>query len=249
MEGRMTVRIGTSGWVYDHWRGTFYPEDLRQADWLGYYAREFDTVEINNTFYRLPGEAAFDRWRKQVPPGFLCAVKASRFLTHLKKLKDPEEPLQSFFERAGRLGETLGPVLYQLPPRWRANLPRFEHFLAALPPRHPQGARMSHVVEFRDPSWLVEDVFRLMERYGVAHCIHDMVPLQVPLRVTASPVYVRFHGDPAHGGDYPRETLEAWARRIDGWRSQGLAVFVYFNNDFAGYALQNARTLKRLLVE
>ena len=136
----MTVRIGTSGWVYDHWRGIFYPEDLRQADWLGYYAREFDTVEINNTFYRLPGEAAFDRWREQVPPGFLYAVKASRFLTHLKKLKEPEEPLQSFFERAGRLGETLGPVFYQLPPHWRVNLPRFEHFLAALPPRHPQGA-------------------------------------------------------------------------------------------------------------
>jgi uncharacterized protein YecE (DUF72 family) len=243
----MTTWVGTSGWVYDHWRGIFYPEDLRQGDWLGHYAREFDTVEINNTFYRLPGEAAFDRWREQAPEGFIYAVKASRFLTHFKKLKEPQEPLQRFFVRAGCLGETLGPVLYQLLPRWRANLPRFERFLAALPPACPQGARISHVVEFRDPSWLVEDVFRLMERYGVAHCIHDMHPLQVPLRVTAPPVYVRFHGDPTHGGNYQEAELEAWARRIDGWRSQGLDVFVYFNNDVAGYALQNARALKRLL--
>jgi hypothetical protein len=143
---RMIIWIGTSGWVYDHWRGIFYPEDLRQRDWFSYYAREFDTVEINNTFYRLPSEAAFDRWREQAPPGFTYAVKASRFLTHFKKLKDPQEPLQRFFERAGRLSETLGPVLYQLPPHWRANLPRFEHFLAALPPGRSQGVRISHVV-------------------------------------------------------------------------------------------------------
>jgi uncharacterized protein YecE (DUF72 family) len=245
----MTIRIGTSGWVYDHWRGLFYPENLRQSDWLGYYAREFDTVEINNTFYRLPSEAAFGRWHEQASPDFLYAVKASRFLTHLKKLKDPEEPLHRFFERAGRLGETLGPVLYQLPPRWQVNLGRFEHFLAALPSRCPQGARIFHVVEFRDPSWFVKDVFRLMERHGVAHCIHDMHPLQVPLRVTAPPVYVRFHGDPTHGGDYQQAELEVWARRIDNWRGQGLDVFVYFNNDVAGYALQNATTLKRLLAE
>ena len=171
------------------------------------------------------------------------------YCDEVKKLKDPQEPLQRFFERAGRLSETLGPVLYQLPPRWRANLPRFEHFLAALPARCPQGARISHVIEFRDPSWLVEDVFRLMERHGIAHCIHDMHPLQVPLRVTAPPVYVRLHGDLAHGGDYQEAELETWARRIDGWRGRGLDVFVYFNNDVAGYALQNARALKRLLVE
>jgi uncharacterized protein YecE (DUF72 family) len=239
----MTIQIGTSGWVYDHWRGTFYPEGLRQADWLGYYAREFDTVEINYTFYRLPSETAFDRWREQAPPGFLYAVKASRFLTHFKKLKDPEEPLQRFFERAGHLDKTLGPVLYQLPPRWRANLPRFERFLATL----PQG--YSHVVEFRDPSWLVEDVFRLMERYRVAHCIHDMHPLQVPLRITAPPAYVRFHGDLAHGGDYQHATLGIWAGRIDDWHSQGLDIFAYFNNDVAGYAVKNARMLRAFLDE
>jgi uncharacterized protein YecE (DUF72 family) len=237
----MTVRVGTSGWMYLHWHGIFYPTELRQGDWFGYYAREFDTVEINNSFYRLPSAATFDTWRKQAPPGFLYAVKASRFLTHMKKLKDPEEPIRRFFERASRLGNMLGPVLYQLPPRWQVNLPRFEHFLAVL----PQG--YAHVVEFRDASWLLEDTFQLMERYHVAHCIHDMQPLHIPIRITASPIYIRFHGDPTRGGDYQRATLETWARHIDDWRSQTLDVFVYFNNDIGGYALENAKMLRRLL--
>ena len=159
----------------------------------------------------------------------------------MKKLKDPEAPLRRFFERAGHLGATLGPVLYQLPPRWRFNGPRLEQFLAVL----PRGYR--HVVEFRDASWLREEAFRLLERYGVAHCLHDMRPLVVPPRVTAPPVYIRFHGDPAHGGDYPRAALATWARRIDDWRGQRLDVFAYFNNDVGGYALANARTLRDLL--
>ncbi len=234
----MTIRIGTSGWVYNHWRGIFYPERLPQSEWFACYAREFDTVEINNSFYRLPGETTFDKWRTQAPPGFLYAVKASRFLTHLKKLKDPEEPLRRFFERASRLGETLGPVLYQLPPHWRVNLLRFEHFLSVLPKGY------MHVVEFRDASWLTEDVFRLMECYRVAHCIHDLQPLNVPLRVTTSMVYLRFHGDPSHGGNYPHAALEAWAGHIAEWRGQGLDVFAYFNNDIGGYALENAKTLR-----
>jgi len=136
----MTIRIGTSGWVYAHWRGVFYPADLPQRDWFSFYAGSFDTVEINNSFYRLPPAATFETWRQQAPAGFVYAVKASRYLTHLKKLKDPEAPLTRFFEHAGGLGRTLGPVLYQLPPHWRVNLPRFEHFLASLP------AGKTHVV-------------------------------------------------------------------------------------------------------
>jgi len=237
----MTVRIGTSGWVYNHWQGIFYPRELRPRDWFSYYAREFDTVEINNSFYRLPSAATFEAWREQAPAGFLYAIKASRFLTHLKKLKDPEEPLRRFFEHAGRLGKTLGPVLYQLPPHWQVNLPRFERFLAVLPKGY------SHVVEFRDASWLIEGAFQLMERYQVAHCIHDMRPLQVPIRITASPVYIRFHGDPNHGGDYPLAALETWARRIHDWHHHGLRVFAYFNNDVGGYALEDAKALKRLI--
>lgn len=239
----MTIRIGTSGWVYPHWRGIFYPKELRQSDWFAYYARQFDTVEINNSFYRLPSADTFDAWCAQVPPGFLYAVKASRYLTHMKKLKDPEEPLKRFFERAKRLGKTLGPVLYQLPPHWQVNLTRFEHFLAALPEEY------THVVEFREASWFSDQVFRLMEQYHVAHCIHDMYPLQVPIHVTAPLAYVRFHGDVEHGGSYPRATLRTWARRIADWHCAKMDVFVYFNNDIGGYALENALMLKQLLDE
>jgi len=239
----MTIRIGTSGWVYNHWRGIYYPQELPQRAWFAYYARDFDTVEINNSFYRLPSEAAFDAWRKQAPPGFLYSVKASRFITHMKKLKDPEAPLRAFLERASRLGKTLGPVLYQLPPNWQVNLPRFEHFLSIL----PKG--QAHVIEFRDESWLIEDVFTLMERYHIVHCLHDMPPLQIPLRLTASPLYLRFHGDPTYSGDYSCATLETWAKRIAEWRSQKLDVLVYFNNDVGGYALKNAKILKQLLAD
>lgn len=243
-EGRMGgIRIGTSGWAYRHWRGVFYPEGLRQADWFRHYAEHFDTVEINNSFYRLPSEAAFDTWREQAPPGFVYAVKASRFLTHFKKLKDPEAPLKTFFDRADRLRRTLGPVLYQLPPHWGLDLPRFEHFLGALPAGHV------HVVEFRDESWMVEDAFRLMERRGVSHCVHDSASARSPLRVTASPAYVRFHGDPKRGGDYTDKAMETWARRIEEWSGRGLDVFIYFNNDVEGYAIENANTLKAMLGE
>ncbi len=239
----MTVRIGTSGWVYNHWRGVFYPKDMPTSKWFSYYSHEFDAVEINNSFYRLPSAEMFDKWRQQAPSSFLYAVKASRYLTHMKKLKDPEEPLHTFFERADHLGNTLGPVLYQLPPRWKVNLPRFEHFLSVLPKGY------QHVVEFRDASWLIEDVFRLMQQYGVAHCIHDMQPLTVPLRVTAPPVYVRFHGDSKLGGSYGDETLTTWAERAAGWHADGLPVFAYFNNDVGGYAIKNAKRLKELVAE
>lgn len=237
----MTIRIGTSGWVYPHWRGIFYPPHLPSRDWLAYYTREFDTVEINNSFYRLPSADTFEAWRQQAPPGFLYAVKASRYLTHLKKLQDPAEPLQEFFARASRLGNTLGAVLYQLPPHWHVNLSRFESFLSALPQSY------THVIEFRDPSWLCDEVFRLMERYQVAHCIHDMYPLKIPTCVTAPLVYVRLHGSLTHGGDYTATTLRTWARRIVTWHTEQHDVLVYFNNDIAGYAIKNARMLKAML--
>lgn len=237
----MSVHIGTSGWVYNHWRGVFYPKDLPQTKWFSFYAHEFDTVEINNSFYRLPNAEVFEAWRRQAPGGFLYAVKASRYLTHMKKLKDPEDPLLRFFERADRLANTLGPVLYQLPPRWRVNLPRFEHFLSVLPKGY------QHVVEFRDASWLIDEVFHLMEQYHIAHCIHDMEPLQIPVRVTAPPAYVRFHGDSKHRGNYDEQALATWAHRIADWEAKRLPVFVYFNNDIGGYAVKNARTLKDLL--
>lgn len=237
----MTIRIGTSGWVYPHWRGLFYPAELRQQDWFAHYAGCFDTVEINNTFYRLPSAAAFDRWRQQAPPGFCYALKASRFLTHLKKLKDPEPPLATFFDRARHLEGTLGPVLYQLPPHWHFNKERFAAFLDALP------AKATHVVEFRDPSWLCKEAFALLERHQVGHCLHDMPPLQVPLRVTSNTVYLRFHGGADYSADYAPPELERWAQRIDDWHRQGLAVYAYFNNDAGAHAVKNARMLQQLL--
>ncbi len=237
----MTVRIGTSGWNYKHWRGVFYPSKLPQRGWFEHYAKSFDTVEINNSFYRLPSEETFDAWRKQAPPNFCYAVKASRYLTHFRKLKEPQEPLNTFFLRADHLKKTLGPILYQLPPHWHVNLERFEEFCTALPKKH------MHVVEFRDVSWLVEDVFRVMENYGVGHCIHDMGQLKVPQRVTAETVYVRLHGVQKYSGSYPRRDLEGWAQQIDDWVKQKLDVYVYFNNDAQGYAIENALSLKELV--
>src|SRR5215475_14746321 len=154
-----SVHIGCSGWQYRHWHGDFYPTSVQQSRWLEYYAGEFDTVEINNTFYRLPEADTFKAWRTRAPRGFVYAVKASRYLTHMKKLKDPEDPLELFFSRARGLGRALGPILYQLPPRWpltNVSLERFERFLKALP------RRPLHAVEFREPSWYVQAVFALL---------------------------------------------------------------------------------------
>jgi len=233
----MAIRIGTSGWVYKHWQTIFYPTALKQSDWFAYYARQFDTVEINYSFYRLPSESVFSAWHAQAPSGFFYAVKFSRFLTHVKRLKDPEQPLRTFFERADHLAETLGPVLYQLPPTWEINLPRFQSL--------PKGYH--HVIEFRNSSWLTEDVFQLMKQYQVSHCIHDKLQFDILHQVTASPIYIRFHGDSAPDGDYQSKYLEKWVKRIDAWNSQSFDVFVYFNNDFGGYALKNAMLLKNLL--
>src|ERR671914_2292521 len=158
------ARIGCSGWQYKHWRGNFYPADLPLSRWFEHYARQFDTVEINNTFYRLPEAATFADWEARAPARFLFAVKASRFLTHMKKLKDPEEPVERFFSRARSLRRYLGPVLYQLPPGWRLDRGRLEHFLHVLP-RDAQ-----HVLEFREPTWYVDDVLALLEQRRVALC-------------------------------------------------------------------------------
>ena len=235
------IRIGTSGWVYRHWQGLFYPANLPQKQWFAYYARSFDTVEINSTFYHLQNASVFEHWQQQAPGGFLYSIKASRIITHNQRLEGCQDTLETFLSRASLLGETLGPVLFQLPPSFSLDLSRFESFFALL----PQG--FSYAMEFRNPTWLTEEVFALLERFGVALCIHDMSPLQVPLRITAKFVYLRFHGDVDHAGDYPLETLAAWVERIQTWQRNGLAVFAYFNNDASGMAVRNALTVKQLL--
>lgn len=235
-------RFGTSGWVYPHWRGVFYPASLPQSGWYGHYAQQFDTVEINYSFYRLPSERAFDRWREQAPAGFVYAVKANRYLTHVKRLKDAAESLERFLSRARRLGDRLGPILWQLPPRWRADPERLEAFAALLP------AELTHAFEFRDPRWFVPAVREVLKRFGLAFCIFDMPDLQCPSWVTGDVIYLRFHGaEKAYGGRYGREGLQPWANRIRRWVAEGYAVYAYFNNDALGYAVSDAQVLRGLL--
>jgi len=242
MEKKGLFHIGTSGWHYDHWRGPFYPENLKPGDYLGFYRQQFHTVEINNSFYRLPSEKALTDWRKAVPPGFIFAVKGSRYITHMKKLTDPEQSLAPLLERIQLLGDRLGPILFQLPPRWQFNEERLASFLAALPRNY------RYALEFRDPSWLNDKACRLLREHGAALCIYEFAGRISPREVTADFVYIRLHGPGgAYQGRYDRETLAEWARTISTWAGRGLPVFCYFDNDEAGFAAQNALELQEML--
>jgi uncharacterized protein YecE (DUF72 family) len=239
---RPRLRVGCSGWNYKSWKGLFYPSALPASKWLPHYAARFDTVEINNTFYRLPEAPTFAAWRAQVPAGFVFAVKASRFLTHMKRLRDPREPIERLFSRAQTLGPSLGPVLYQLPGNFHIDLPLLEAFLRAL----PRG--IQHVLEFRDRSWYVDETFECLERHGVALCLHDKEGSEISEPFVGPFVYVRFHGTSGrYHGSYSDPMLAAWATRLVGrWRS-GCDVYAYFNNDPDAVATRNAETLKRLI--
>lgn len=233
-----TVRVGCSGWQYPHWRGNFYPASLPSARWFEYYVTRFDTVEVNNTFYRLPEAETFAAWRGRAPRGFVFAVKASRFLTHMKKLKEPAEPIKRFFARARRLGPALGPVLYQLPPRWPVNIERLTVFLKMLP------RNRGHAIEFRDPSWYGDEVFALLEKHGVALCLHDMAGSASGKLVVGPFVYVRFHGTTKYGGRYGDETLADWAGWMVEQARTGRPIHAYFNNDTGGHAPRDAVRLR-----
>lgn len=236
------ARVGCSGWEYKHWAGDFYPSDVPRPRWFEHYAQHFDTVEINNSFYRLPEATTFARWAERAPRRFLYAVKASRFLTHMKKLKDPEQPLALLFERMRPLGRHLGPVLYQLPPGWKLNRDRLEHFLQVL----PRGAR--HVMEFRDPTWYADEVMALLERHRVALCLHDMGGSATGRQRVGPFIYVRFHGSgQKYGGAYPGSRLREWADWLNDARREGIDVYAYFNNDVGGHAPRDAVTLRRFL--
>jgi uncharacterized protein YecE (DUF72 family) len=231
--------IGTSGYQYDHWKGSFYPADLPKKQWFAHYAQHFDTVEINNTFYHLPEASTFDEWRDAAPGGFRYALKYSRYGSHMKRLKDPEGHIDMFMQRAERLGSLLGPILVQLPPRFRADPARLDAFLRAAP------RTRQWVLEFRDRSWLCEEVYTVLETHQAALCIHDLLE-DHPRRITAAFAYLRFHGV-SYGGSYSPQFLTAEAQRIRGYLSQGLEVYAYFNNDAGGYAVRNALDLKRYL--
>lgn len=238
----MAFWVGTSGWVYPHWKGVFYPANLPSRDWLSFYSSHFRTVEINNSFYRLPSEDAFKSWAQSTPQGFLFSVKASRFITHVKKLNVTTEPVERFLERARLLGPKLGPILFQLPPGWSCNPERLEAFLELLP------ADLPFAFEFRDESWFNERVYALLEKKGVALCLISLPGFVCPVKVTAPFVYIRMHGSgTVYGGLYSLEELSYWARLAKNFLKEGLDLYVYFNNDAFGFAVRNAAEFIEML--
>lgn len=238
----MRYYIGTSGWHYDHWRQEFYPQELPKSRWLEFYAGHFNTVELNNSFYKLPSEAAFTNWRDSSPGDFTFAVKVSRFITHIKRLKGVETALDNFLGRAKLLGEKLGPLLYQLPPNMHRNDERLESFLSIL----PKTAR--HVFEFRHESWLEEEVFGVLRRYNAGFCVFDMPEVTCPLVATADFAYIRFHGSTGlYWSCYSDEELADWAKRLTKLAANLEAVYIYFNNDAEAFAVKNAITLRSYL--
>jgi len=230
--------------MYRHWRGTVYPESLTQREWFGHYATLFDSVEINNSFYRLPTESAVEGWAAQAPPGFVYALKLGAFGTHRMKLKDPTSWLPNHIDRLARLGRTAGPTLVQLPPRWRRNAERLDEFLSVAPKEY------RWAVELREPSWLHEETYDVLRRHGAALCIHDLLAGH-PWERTADWTYARFHGphatEAAYQGRYGPDGLSGMADRLSAWRSEGHDVYAYFNNDDSGYAVQDARWLDERL--
>lgn len=235
---RGRIHIGTSGWHYGHWVGPFYPEGMSSPAFLGFYAQRFHTVEINNTFYSLPREATLEAWRDDTPKGFLFACKASRFITHMKKLSDPKRSVKRFFDTIDVLGPKLGPVLFQLPPRWHVNADRLRAFLKALPDRY------RYAFEFRDETWFRDEVLQSLERARAAFCIYDLAGRQSPEHVTTDLVYVRLHGPgEAYQGRYSDAALRRWAGKIVTWSQQGRDVYCYFDNDQNGYAARDGARL------
>jgi uncharacterized protein YecE (DUF72 family) len=240
-----TIHIGTSGWHYKHWMSVFYPAGTPSGELFKFYARHFDTVEINNSFYKLPTIETFEKWNDAAPKKFKFAVKASRFITHMKKLKDPRTSTAKFFLATEHLGSKLGPILFQLPPRWHLDIQRLKHFLSALPTGH------RYVFEFRDATWLTPNVYQLLRNYNAGFCVHDFEDMKVPREVTANFTYVRFHGPTRtkYAGSYSDSQLRRWAEWIAEQRTALEAMYVYFNNDPGAAAVRNALTLKRFIAD
>jgi uncharacterized protein YecE (DUF72 family) len=268
-KAKCDIRVGTSGWHYDHWAGHFYPADLPKDKWLEYYAQHFDTVELNNTFYHLPKEQSLKRWHTITPKNFVYAVKASRYITHIKKLKDVSEELTRFLDLAALLGKKLGTILYQLPPSLHKDLNRLESFMQVLHSVILSGAQQSEeslsrrpdsssafgrlrmtnsVFEFRHESWYCEDTYELLRRFGVGFCIHDLPGLESPRIITGDIIYVRFHGTTGrYSGCYSKTQLRNWTKWLKDRAKDVRGIYVYFNNDANAYAVRNAKELRELL--
>jgi uncharacterized protein YecE (DUF72 family) len=243
---RGEARVGCSGWQYKDWRGIVYPEKLPMRRWFEHYTTLFDTVEINNTFYRLPPPETVEKWEEQAPDGFLYATKLGQFGSHRMKLRDATSWLPNHMDRVCRLKDHLGPTLVQLPPRWKRNVERLDEFLAAVPKE--DGLRWA--VELRDPSWVDDEVIATIEKHGAALCIHDLLR-DHPWELTTDWTYVRFHGPNAlnepYNGLYGPQKLEPAARRMSQWLDEGVDVYAYFNNDWYGHAVTDALTLRERL--
>lgn len=241
----MTIRpihIGTSGFHYRHWVGPFYPEDLRAEEWLPYYAERFTSLEVNNSFYRLPAKSTVKKWLDAVPSDFIFTVKANRFITHMKKLKDPKASNARFLDWVKCFGKQLGPILFQLPPHWSCNATRLTEFLAAL----PRG--LDYAFEFRDESWMTDKVYGMLRDHNAAFCIYELNGYQSPCISTADFVYVRLHGPgAAYVGRYGKARLTAWKDKVASWRKGSKRVYWYFDNDDRGYAAQDALCLREIL--
>jgi len=242
MQGKGRIYIGVSGWSYKHWRGTFYPEDMPEDQWLDYCAKFFASVEVNNTFYNLPEENTFKKWYQSTPRDFIFSVKASRYITHMKKLKDPSKTLPKIFDRAKILAEKLGPILFQLPPGWKCNIERLRFFLDSLTGDY------RYTFEFRNPDWFNQQVYDLLSSRNAAFCIYELDRKMSPEQVTADFVYIRLHGpEGPYEGQYSQKVLWDWAKRIRKWQGQGRDVYCYFDNDQAGYAAQDAVRFGKIL--
>ncbi|WP_145860052.1 DUF72 domain-containing protein [Pedobacter suwonensis] len=234
--------IGTSGWKYRHWEGTFYPANLKKKDQLQYFTANFDTVELNNSFYRQPTLQNFEAWEAQSPARFTYAVKANRYFTHLKKLNVSRNEIVEFLDASLGLGKKLGPILFQLPPKWQINTERLERFLEIL----PSGYR--YTFEFRNQTWYDEAVFALLKQYNCAFCIYDLGGHQSPIVATADFVYIRLHGPgEKYQGSYSRSALSKWAEMCNAWLQEKKDVYLYFDNDQEGYAAFNAIELKKMI--
>jgi len=233
---------GTSGWNYNHWKDRFYPIGLPQSKWLDYYTHHFNTVEINNSFYHLPEKSTFEKWRELTPESFIFAVKASRYLTHIKRLKDPEEPLERLIDHSSGLCDKLGPILYQFSPQWPINIERLEAFLKILP------TNIRHVFEFRNSSWHVEEVWSLLNKYAVAYCIMDGPGFPQHMKTTGGFTYIRMHsGGELTAGNYTSGHLNVCSRQIEFLLTMG-DVYIYFNNDYNAYAIQNALAIRKMVL-
>jgi len=239
---RARSHIGTSGWSYDHWKGPFYPADLPDADMLDHYLKHFRSVEINNSFYHLPQRRTLAQWHDMTPADFVFSVKASRYITHMKKLNDAKASTRKFFERVTALENKLGPVLFQLPPRWQFNEERLEQFLGAL------SGDFRYTFEFRDQSWINDRCLELLARFDAAFCIYELDSYLSPKHITTDFIYIRLHGPGgAYQGNYDTRTLSSWAGAISTWTDKGFKVYCYFDNDEGGYAALNGLRLREML--